>query len=321
MAVFSAENLRQEYKSKGIFHTNKALASKVKDRLLEYTNLPVTEIVDFCIGGAGLLVPFGENVEWYGCDTEAEFVEYCNKIYRGDFRVASAFDKPFGDKKFNHIVGNFPFSLKCDKTEAKRLAGEFGYPYELSTTLDDAFILANLHYLAENGTCILISSCGVCYRGKKEAQFRKWLLENNYIEAVEHIDGYKNFDDTKIPTTLFVIKKNRVSDTIKFIWGDKSKDIRVSDLLKDEDYRIAVTNELADKEPTISPEQALAEHTQNVRDLVDLELQNVRRALQMHQLTQALHTPNDDPILCNTAQIYIDGLKQIIAEYEGKLLS
>lgn len=319
MAVFSASQLRQEYKSKGIFHTNKALASKVKDRLLEYTNLPVTEIVDFCIGGAGLLEPFGENVQWYGCDTEAEFIEYCNKNYKGDFRVSSAFDKPFGDKKFNHIVGNFPFSLKCDKTEAKRLASEFGYPYELSTTLDNAFILANLHYLAHNGTCILISSCGVCYRGKKEAQFRKWLLENNYIEAIEHIDGDKNFDDTKIPTTLFVLKKNRDKDTLKFIWGDKSKDIRVSDLLKDEDYRISVTNEFVPGEPIISPEQALIEHTQDVRDLVELELQNIRRALQMHQLTQALHTPNDDPILCNTAQIYINGLKQIIAEYEGKL--
>lgn len=320
MAKFSAKSVRKENKALGIFHTNEKLANKVRDRLLEYTNIPVTEIVDFCVGGAGLLQPFGDGVKWYGSDVKPEFVEYCKSEFQGEFIEASAFDLPFGDKKFNHIVGNPPFSLKCDKVEAKRLSHIFNYPYEFSTTLDNAFIMANLHSLSDKGTCVLIQFPGVLYRGKKEALFRKYLLENNLIEVIEQIEADKNFDDTQISVTLMVLKKSRDKDTIRFINGEVEveAEVKVSDILngKDGDYNLSV-NRYAFKE---NDKEAIDINALE-DELITIELNNLRRRLEFYKITSQFDVMVQNGQLipsANRLKVFIEGIKQIVKEYEGE---
>lgn len=84
MAHFSIQKKRDQYRKQGIFHTNKDLAQKVKERLEQYTDQPITEIVDLCVGGGGLLEPFSDDVAKFGCDIESEFVEYTQEINRHD---------------------------------------------------------------------------------------------------------------------------------------------------------------------------------------------------------------------------------------------
>lgn len=212
MTHFSIQKKCDQYRKLGIFHTNKDLAQKVKERLEAYTDQPITEIVDLCVGGGGLLEPFSDDIAKFGCDIESEFVEYTRENQKGDFRVASIFTEPFGDKQFTHIVGNYPFSIKGNGAEMTSKYGGI-YPYQLANTLDSSFVLANLKALKYNGTLVLISSNGLLYRGNKEALFRKYLLEKNLIEHLESIPADKHFDDTKIETTLMVLKKNRTKDT------------------------------------------------------------------------------------------------------------
>ena len=247
MAHFSIQKKRDQYRKQGIFHTNQDLAQKVKERLEAYTDQPITEIVDLCVGGGGLLEPFSDDIAKFGCDIESEFVEYTRENQKGDFRVASIFAEPFGDKRFTHIVGNYPFSIKGNGAEMTSKYGGI-YPYQLANTLDSSFVLANLKALADNGTLVLISSNGLLYRGNKEALFRKYLLEKNLIEHLESIPADKHFDDTKVETTLMVLKKNRTKDTFTAhnTQDDYTQEINRHDILASESYCLSV-NSLAVK--------------------------------------------------------------------------
>lgn len=287
MAHFSIQKKRDHYRKQGIFHTNKDLAQKVKERLEAYTDQPITEIVDLCVGGGGLLEPFSDDIAKYGCEIEAEFIEYTRENQKGDFRVGSIFTEPFGDKQFTHIVGNYPFSIKGNGADmTSKYAGI--YPYQLANTLDSSFVLANLKALKYNGTLVLISSNGLLYRGNKEALFRKYLLEKNLIEHLESIPEDKNFDDTKVETTLIVLKKNRTKDTFTAhnTLDNYTAEINRHDILaNDSTYNLAV-NKLAYK-PTEqeykSEAEIEAEFNEHAREVLETSLKHIETTIEIYR--------------------------------------
>lgn len=292
MAHFSIQKKRDQYRKQGIFHTNKDLAQKVKERLEQYTDQPITEIVDLCVGGGGLLEPFSDDVAKFGCDIESEFVEYTRENQKGDFRVASIFTEPFGDKKFTHIVGNYPFSIKGDGIEMTSKYGGI-YPYQLANTLDSSFVLANLKALKYNGTLVLISSNGLLYRGNKETLFRKYLLEKNLIEHLESIPADKHFDDTKIETTLMVLKKNRTKDTFTAhnTQDNYTQEINRHDILAQVDsYCLSVsTLAMKPKEQEHKSEAEIElEFNANAREILESGLKNISTTIKMYKLMSSL---------------------------------
>lgn len=287
MAHFSIQKKRDHYRKQGIFHTNKYLAQKVKERLEAYTDQPITEIVDLCVGGGGLLEPFSDDIAKFGCDIEAEFVEYTRENQKGDFRVASIFTEPFGDKQFTHIVGNYPFSINGNGAEMTRKYGGI-YPYQLSNTLDSSFVLANLKALADNGTLVLISSNGLLYRGNKEALFRKYLLEKNLIEHLESIPAGKHFDDTKIETTLMVLKKNRTKDTFTAhnTLDNYTQEINRHDILASESYCLNVSK-LAYKpqeQEYKSEAEIEAEFNAHAREVLETSLKQIEISIKIYKV-------------------------------------
>lgn len=292
MAHFSIQKKRDQYRKQGIFHTNKDLAQKVKERLEQYTDQPITEIVDLCVGGGGLLEPFSDDVAKFGCDIESEFIEYTQENQNGDFRVASIFTEPFGDKKFTHIVGNYPFSIKGNGIEMTSKYGGI-YPYQLANTLDSSFVLANLKALADNGTLVLISSNGLLYRGNKESLFRKYLLEKNLIEHLESIPEDKHFDDTKIETTLMVLKKNRTKDTFTAhnTQDNFTQEINRHDILAQGDrYNLAV-NTLAMKpqeQEYKSEAEIELEFNENAREVLESSLKNIETTIKIYKVMSSL---------------------------------
>lgn len=291
MAHFSIQKKRDHYRKQGIFHTNKDLAQRVKERLEAYTDQPITEIVDLCVGGGGLLEPFSDDIAKYGCDIEAEFIEYTRETQNGDFRVGSIFTEPFGDKQFTHIVGNYPFSIKGNGQDmTSKYAGI--YPYQLANTLDSSFVLANLKALADNGTLVLISNNGLLYRGNKEALFRKYLLEKNLIEHLESIPADKHFDDTKIETTLMVLKKNRTKDTFTAhnTQDNYTQEINRHDILASESYYLNV-NILAVKPQEIehkSEDEIEAEFNAHAREVLESSLQNIETTIKFYKVMSSL---------------------------------
>lgn len=291
MAHFSIQKKRDQYRKQGIFHTNQDLAQKVKERLEAYTDQPITEIVDLCVGGGGLLEPFSDDVAKFGCDIESEFVEYTRENQKGDFRVASIFDEPFGDKRFTHIVGNYPFSIKGNGIEMTSKYGGI-YPYQLANTLDSSFVLANLKALADNGTLVLISSNGLLYRGNKGTLFRKYLLEKNLIEHLESIPSDKHFDDTKVETTLMVLKKNRTKDTFTAhnTQDDYTQEINRHDILASESYCLSV-NSLAVKpqeQEYKSEAEIEAEFNAHEREVLESSLQNIETTIKIYKVMSSL---------------------------------
>lgn len=291
MAHFSIKKKRDQYRKQGIFHTNKDLAQKVKERLEAYTDQPITEIVDLCVGGGGLLEPFSDDIAKFGCDIESEFVEYTRENQKGDFRVASIFNEPFGDKQFTHIVGNYPFSIKGDGAEMTSKYGGI-YPYQLANILDSSFVLANLKALADNGTLVLISSNGLLYRGNKEALFRKYLLEKNLIEHLESIPVDKHFDDTKVETTLMVLKKNRTKDTFTAhnTQDNYTQEINRHDILASESYCLSV-NSLAfkPKEKEHKGEAEIeAEFNAHAREVLESSLQNIETTIKIYKVMSSI---------------------------------
>lgn len=291
MAHFSIQKKRDHYRKQGIFHTNKDLAQKVKERLEAYTDQPITEIVDLCVGGGGLLEPFSDDIEKFGCDIEAEFIEYTQENQKGDFRVGSIFTEPFGDKQFTHIVGNYPFSIKGDGAEmTSKYAGI--YPYQLANTLDSSFVLANLKALKYNGTLVLISSNGLLYRGNKEALFRKYLLEKNLIEHLESIPADKHFDDTKIETTLMVLKKNRTKDTFTAhnTLDNYTAEINRHDILASESYCLSVSS-LAVKPQEIEHKREAeieAEFNAHAREILETSLKHIETTIEIYRVMATL---------------------------------
>lgn len=291
MAHFSIQKKRDKYRKQGIFHTNQDLAQKVKERLEAYTDQPITEIVDLCVGGGGLLEPFSDDIAKFGCDIESEFVEYTRENQKGDFRVGSIFTEPFGDKQFTHIVGNYPFSIKGNGAEmTSKYAGI--YPYQLANTLDSSFVLANLKALADNGTLVLISSNGLLYRGNKEVLFRKYLLEKNLIEHLESIPADKHFDDTKVETTLMVLKKNRTKDTFTAhnTQDDYTQEINRHDILASESYCLSVGS-LAVKpqeQEHKSEAEIEAEFNAHAREVLESSLQNIETTIKIYKVMSSL---------------------------------
>ena len=73
-----------------------------------------------------------------------------------------------------------------------------------------------LHWLAVNGTAAIVEFPGVLYRGGAEQKIRKYLIDNNYIDAVIQLPP-DLFFGTTIATCVIVLKKSKKDNSILFI--------------------------------------------------------------------------------------------------------
>lgn len=76
---------------------------------------------------------------------------------------------------------------------------------------DLAFTLHMLYHLADDGVACIVEFPGVMYRGGAEKAIRKWLVDNNYVDAVIQLPA-NLFFGTSIATCLLVLKKDRPLD-------------------------------------------------------------------------------------------------------------
>ena len=131
----------------------------------------------------------------------------------------SILNEPNPAKKieFDAVVANPPFSLRWDPTEETAKDFRFSrYGVAPKSAADFAFLLHGFHYLSENGTMAIILPHGVLFRGGKEYEIRKKLLEDDSIDAVIGLPA-NLFYSTGIPVCILVLKKCRKHDSILFI--------------------------------------------------------------------------------------------------------
>ncbi|AAT27770.1 type I restriction-modification system subunit M [[Mycoplasma] mobile] len=128
---------------------------------------------------------------------------------------------------FEAIVSNPPYSIKWAGKSNPLLINDprFSPAGVLApeSKADLAFIMHSLSYLAVNGTAAIVTFPGVMYRGGAEQKIRKYLVDNNFIDAIIQLPE-NLFFGTSIATCILVLKKNKLVNDILFI--DASKEFQ-----------------------------------------------------------------------------------------------
>lgn len=146
---------------------------------------------------------------------------------RPDFRISlgdTLEEDGFPSMKFDAIVANPPFSAAWSASDRFISDPRFSGPGVLApkSKADYAFILHMLSHLSDNGTMACVAPLGVLFRGASEGKIRRYLVEENYLDAVIGLPA-NIFYGTTIPTCILVLRKNRrPGDKVLFI--DASRD-------------------------------------------------------------------------------------------------
>lgn len=124
------------------------------------------------------------------------------------------------EEPFEVIVSNPPYSIKWAGEDDTTLINDprFSPAGVLApkSTADLAFIMHSLAWLATNGTAAIVCFPGVMYRGGKEQKIRKYLIDNNFVDAIIQLPN-NLFFGTSIATCIMVMKKNKSDNRTLFI--------------------------------------------------------------------------------------------------------
>lgn len=223
-------------KSGGEFFT----PQEVSELLAEITTVgktQVNKVYDPCCGSGSLLLKFAkvlgkENVRggFYGQEVNITTFNLCRinmflhdinyekfNIAHGDTLMSP---KHWDEKPFDAIVSNPPYSINWEWDANPLLINDprFSPAGVLApkSKADLAFTLHMLTWLSTSGTAAIVEFPWVLYRGWAEAKIRKYLIDNNYVDAVIQLPP-DLFFGTTIATCIVVLKKSKKDNKTLFI--------------------------------------------------------------------------------------------------------
>jgi type I restriction enzyme M protein len=124
------------------------------------------------------------------------------------------------DEPFEAIVSNPPYSINWEGDSNPLLINDprFAPAGVLApkSKADLAFTMHILSWLAVNGTAAIVEFPGVLYRSGKEQKIRKYLVENNYVDAVVQLPP-DLFFGTTIATCIVILKKSKRDNAVLFV--------------------------------------------------------------------------------------------------------
>ncbi|MDR0299030.1 MAG: type I restriction-modification system subunit M [Streptococcaceae bacterium] len=145
-------------------------------------------------------------------------------IQRGDTLIDPKHDS---FRPFDAIVSNPPYSIKWIGSDDPTLINDDRYSpagvLAPKSKADFAFIMHSLSYLSAKGRAAIVTFPGIFYRGGAEQKIRKYLIDNNFVEAVIQLPA-NLFFGTSIATCILVLAKNKVNTDTFFI--DASKEFK-----------------------------------------------------------------------------------------------
>jgi len=223
-------------KSGGEYYT----PQEVSELLAEITTVGKTEVnkvYDPCCGSGSLLLKFAkvlgkDNVRqgFYGQEINLTTYNLCRinmflhdinyekfNISHGDTLIDP---KHWDEEPFDAIVSNPPYSINWEGDANGLLINDprFSPAGVLApkSKADLAFTLHMLSWLSTSGTAAIVEFPGVLYRGGAEQKIRKYLINNNYIDAVIQLPP-DLFFGTTIGTCIVVLKKSKSDNSTLFI--------------------------------------------------------------------------------------------------------
>ena len=124
------------------------------------------------------------------------------------------------DEPFEAIVSNPPYSIKWEGDANPLMINDprFAPAGVLApkSKADLAFTMHILSWLAVDGTAAIVEFPGVLYRGGAEQKIRKYLIDNNFVDAVIQLPP-DLFFGTTIATCIVVLKKSKTDNKTLFI--------------------------------------------------------------------------------------------------------
>lgn len=223
-------------KSGGEFFT----PQEVSELLAEITTVgkkEVNKVYDPACGSGSLLLKFAkvlgkENVRqgFYGQEINITTYNLCrinmflHDINYNNFDIAHGDTltdpKHWDDEPFDAIVSNPPYSINWEGDANPLLINDprFSPAGVLApkSKADLAFTLHMLSWLSTSGTAAIVEFPGVLYRGGAEQKIRKYLIENNYVDAVIQLPP-DLFFGTTIATCIVILKKSKKDNKTLFI--------------------------------------------------------------------------------------------------------
>lgn len=223
-------------KSGGEFFTPQEV-SELLARITVVGKTEVNKVYDPACGSGSLLLKFAkvlgkENVRngFYGQEINITTYNLCrinmflHDINYEQFDIAHgdtlADPHHFDDEPFEAIVSNPPYSIKWDGDANPILINDDRFTpagvLAPKSKADLAFVMHALSWLDTNGTAAIVSFPGAMYRGGAEQKIRKYLVDNNYVDAVIQLPT-DLFFGTTIATCILVLKKNKPNNKVLFI--------------------------------------------------------------------------------------------------------
>ncbi len=124
------------------------------------------------------------------------------------------------DEPFDAIVSNPPYSIRWAGDANPLLINDERFApagvLAPKSKADLAFTMHMLSWLAVNGTAAIVEFPGVLYRGGAERKIRKYLIDNNFVDAVIQLPP-DLFFGTTIATCIIVLKKSKADNAVLFI--------------------------------------------------------------------------------------------------------
>ncbi|WP_437771354.1 type I restriction-modification system subunit M [Arthrobacter sp. KNU40] len=237
-------------KSGGEYYTPQEV-SELLARITVVGKTQVNKVYDPAVGSGSLLLKFDKilgkgNVRqgFYGQEINlttynlARINMFLHDVNYEKFNLAhgDTLTDPahWDDEPFEAIVSNPPYSIKWDGDANPLLINDprFAPAGVLApkSKADLAFTMHILSWLAVNGTAAIVEFPGVLYRGGTEQKIRKYLIDNNYVDAVIQLPP-DLFFGTTIATCIIVLKKSKNDNAVLFVdasaecdrFGNKNK--------------------------------------------------------------------------------------------------
>lgn len=223
-------------KSGGEFYTPQEV-SELLAKITTVGKKEVNKVYDPACGSGSLLLKFAkvlgrENVRqgFFGQEINLTTYNLCrinmflHDINYNNFDIALGDTlndpKHWDDEPFDAIVSNPPYSIKWDGDANQLLINDprFSPAGVLApkSKADLAFTMHMLSWLSTSGTAAIVEFPGVLYRGGAEQKIRKYLIDNNYVDAVIQLPP-DLFFGTTIATCIIVLKKSKKDNKTLFI--------------------------------------------------------------------------------------------------------
>ncbi len=223
-------------KSGGEFFTPQEV-SELLTRITVVGKTEVNKVYDPACGSGALLLKFAkvlgrENVRqgFFGQEVNLTTYNLCRinmflhdinfekfDIAHGDTLIDPAH---WDDEPFEAIVSNPPYSTRWEGDANALLINDPRYApagvLAPKSKADLAFTMHILHWLAVDGTAAIVEFPGVLYRSGAEQKIRKYLIDNNFVDAVIQLPP-DLFFGTTIATCIIVLKKSKSENKTLFI--------------------------------------------------------------------------------------------------------